>query len=473
MTAGKSLSQKKKKVSSAAIAAALISLIFCIFIITATIADRTDVINMGLEQQIFERAHRINEAITKLLFKTHALSALITLDGGNSFDIVAPAIVDDPSIKNIFIAPNGIVTKVFPHTEDDSIIGINIFSDNAFKKEALLARELGDLVLGGPFETAQGGQVLAGRMPVYIDTPGQDNVFWGIVSVTLNFPQVLEHAELDIFETHGYSYQLWRINPYNNEKQVIVSGSRIIKPNSHYIERSIFLLNAEWKLRVWPVRMWYNYPENIALILAGICISGIVFFIMQNNYELKNMQSVFEQMAITDPLTGIFNRRHFMDIARIEIEKARRHNDICYFIMLDIDKFKLVNDTYGHQIGDKVLIDIAARIKAAIRPYDLFARYGGEEFIILTTGISKNEVIDMTERLRLTLCSNKYEYDSISIESSASFGISQIKEYSINNAIKYADDALYAAKGHGRNCVIFYERSSQSDSQLMLNNEIF
>ena len=201
---------------------------------------------------------------------------------------------------------------------------------------------------------------------------------------------------------------------------------------------------------------WYNYPENIALILAGLCICFIVFFVMQYNYQLKNMQRVFETMAITDPLTGIFNRRHFLEIARISIEKARRHNEDCYFIMFDIDLFKNVNDTYGHQIGDKVLMDVTARIRSDIRPYDLFARYGGEEFIIFTNGITKKEVCEMVERLRLSLCTRQYKYDDIVIESSASFGIAHMNDYDIDKAIKQSDESLYDAKRSGRNCYAYY-----------------
>jgi len=446
--------QKLKKISPVAIFSLLTALIFCSFIISATIIDRTKVVDMELEQKIIEKTHRISETITKLLFKTHVLSALIVHDNGEGFDIIAPTIVDDPSIRNVLIAPDGIVTKVYPVSGNENVIGLNFFSEGAGNREALLAMELDDLVLGGPFNLVQGGQALVGRMPVYIDTPEGDQNFWGLVSVTLNFPQVLDHSELEIFDEFGYSYEIWRTNPDTGERQVIAGNYN--KPESHYIERAVHILNSQWFIRISPVRMWYNYPENIALIIAGICISFIVFFVMQNNYEMKKMQIVFEQMAICDPLTSIFNRRHFMDIVQINIEKARRKNEDCYFIMFDIDGFKQVNDTYGHQIGDMVLIEVTTRIKNHIRPYDLFARYGGEEFIIFTTDITKTDIKDMTERLRVSLCGRRFEYDKVSINSSASFGIAHINDYKLDKAIKHSDEALYAAKKNGRNCVVFY-----------------
>jgi len=451
--------QSFKGISTKAVISSLISLAFCAFIVSATIIDRTNVHNLRVEQQIYEKTHKISETITKLLYKTEALAALIILDSMENFDIIAPTIVDDPSIRNILLAPDGIVTTVYPLAGNEGVIGLNFFSDGAGNKEAIMARDLGDLVMGGPFNLIQGGRAIVGRLPVYIDTPEEEHKFWGLVSVTLDFPKVLEYAELEVFTSFGYTYELWRIDPDTNERQIIDTCEGTSQPRGGYLEKPINILNADWFLRISPIRRWYSFPENIVLIIIGLCISIIVFLVMQNNFQLKNMQHVFELMAITDPLTGIFNRRHFFEISRIGIEKARRLNENCYYIMMDIDRFKLINDTYGHQIGDKVLMDVSARIKADIRPYDLFARYGGEEFVIFATGITKNEAMDMTERLRLSLCNRKFTYNDLSLVVSASFGIACIENNNIDKAIKQSDEALYTAKRNGRNCVIFYEEA--------------
>ena len=450
--------QKVNSLSLFAIISFLMSLIFCTFLISAAIINRTNIELLIMEQQIFERAQRISEIINKLLYKTQTLSAIVVHDRGrmDSFDSLAPSLVDDPVIKNIILAPNGIVTKIYPLEENQELIGWDYFDGRAGNREALAAKNLRALVLGGPIEIIQGGNAIFGRLPVFIDTPPDGSKFWGLVSVTLKFPQVLEHAQLDIFNTNGYMYELWRVNPDTNEKQVLSKNYSLLKPNSYSVERPIFLPNAVWYLKASSVNLWYTQPENIALIAAGFFISLIVFFVMQNNYQLKNMESFFEHMAITDSLTGIFNRRHFLEIVRINIEKSRRHNENCFFIMFDIDKFKNINDTYGHQIGDKVLMDVTARVKADIRPYDLFGRYGGEEFVLFISGISRARVFEMIERLRTSVCGRKYEYDSVSFDCSASFGIAHMDDYNLDKAIKQSDDAMYAAKKNGRNCVVFY-----------------
>ena len=455
--------EKKSVLSFKAVVSTLVSIAFCAFLIGASIINRTNVEKLRIEQHIYERTHRINDIITTLLYKTQALAAIVSYDNGStdSFEIIAPSIVNDPVIQNILLAPDGIVTKIYPHAENEGLIGWNYFDSRAGNMEAMAARDLGQLVLGGPMEILQGGEAIFGRMPVFIDVPSEDGTdetqkFWGLVSVTLKFPEILERAELRIFNTYGEAYELWRINPDTNEKQVITDNYDIFKPGRHFIEKPVDILNAHWYLKVWQNYTWYNHPDNIAYIIAGIFISLIVFLVMQNNYDLKNIQNVFELMAITDHLTGIFNRRHFLEIVRINIEKSRRLNEDCYFIMFDIDKFKDINDTYGHQIGDKVLMDVTARIKTNIRPYDLFARYGGEEFLLFISGINKKDICDMTERLRLSLCSRKFEYENVSFDCSASFGIAHMHDYNLDKAIKQSDDAMYAAKRKGRNCVVYF-----------------
>jgi diguanylate cyclase (GGDEF)-like protein len=174
-----------------------------------------------------------------------------------------------------------------------------------------------------------------------------------------------------------------------------------------------------------------------------------------------------EEIATVDSLTGIFNKRHFLGFSNILIERARRHQENCYLLFFDIDFFKKINDTYGHTIGDKVLIEIAARIKSSIRRSDLFARYGGEEFIIFMTDADDAGANKAAERLRLSICEKKFEYDDVSLEVSASVGVSKIIDFGVEKAIhntmekaiQNADAALYTAKKDGRNRVCHYEQN--------------
>jgi two-component system cell cycle response regulator len=193
-------------------------------------------------------------------------------------------------------------------------------------------------------------------------------------------------------------------------------------------------------------------------------------------YNLKMLGKVYqisvdalldvEEIATVDTLTGIFNQRHFLDYANILIDKARRDKENCYLIYFDIDFFKNINDTHGHDVGDKVLIEIAARIKSGIRASDFFARYGGEEFIIFMTGTDDAGVNKAAERLRLRLCDEIFDCGSVKLNVSASVGISKIIDFGMDKAIHNtmekalhnADSAMYAAKKDGRNRVNYFEQ---------------
>lgn len=135
-----------------------------------------------------------------------------------------------------------------------------------------------------------------------------------------------------------------------------------------------------------------------------------------------------------------------------------RLKNSCFVVMMDIDYFKKVNDTYGHTAGDKVLENVAQRMKHLTRPYDLIGRYGGEEFIMLISDLDKQALLNVVERIRLSISENPMEIEGNYINISASFGVADVTTLNdLDTGIKLADSALYTAKESGRNAVIFYK----------------
>jgi diguanylate cyclase (GGDEF)-like protein len=171
---------------------------------------------------------------------------------------------------------------------------------------------------------------------------------------------------------------------------------------------------------------------------------------------------MLEEIAYTDPLTGIVNRRHFMSAVEPQIERIKRSGTRAYIVLFDIDRFKQVNDTYGHVVGDKALKGVTDRVRDTIRAYDMFGRYGGEEFILFIDDIEEKDILSYIERVRLAICSSPMAFEETALTISASFGIARIiPEKGLDAAIKLADTALYAAKNSGRNNVkINYETTA-------------
>lgn len=173
--------------------------------------------------------------------------------------------------------------------------------------------------------------------------------------------------------------------------------------------------------------------------------------------KIKKFEDELNYKVDHDFLTGLHSRAWFMSHALIELGRSVRFNSPLSLLMLDIDFFKLVNDTYGHQTGDIVLKSIAELILTILRDYDVCARFGGEEFVILLAETNKDKAFEVAERLRLSIEQAKVTLPNTSttLQLSVSIGLSYMtsKDDSIDELIRRADQSLYEAKKSGRNRV--------------------
>ncbi|MFH1083568.1 MAG: diguanylate cyclase [Pseudomonadota bacterium] len=174
--------------------------------------------------------------------------------------------------------------------------------------------------------------------------------------------------------------------------------------------------------------------------------------------RIINLERRILELANTDPLTGLLNRRAFLERMEQEMSRAQREKKPLSLILADIDHFKSVNDTYGHQIGDLVLQRFVGQLTTSTRPYDFLGRYGGEEFVVCLPGGDGLQAASVSERIRRQVKDMEIMLpdDSRSIRITASFGTASNSIESGKNIdllIKRADDALYLAKDKGRNCV--------------------
>ena len=230
---------------------------------------------------------------------------------------------------------------------------------------------------------------------------------------------------------------------------VINKAQRFVRTDKIEINWTGRSFDYSKKLAEERTRYLTNFVIFMFLVLA------LTVFVLIKNIRLGK---VLKAVANHDALTGIYSRRYFMEHADIQIARSLRLGRECFVIIYDLDRFKTVNDTYGHSAGDKVLKDIAQRIKQIIRPYDLFGRYGGEEFVMLMCDIDKENVIKATERIRQSVSDLPVEYEDKKIPITASFGIARVVSVAeFAKSIDAADEALYQAKKEGRNRVVFSE----------------
>ena len=175
--------------------------------------------------------------------------------------------------------------------------------------------------------------------------------------------------------------------------------------------------------------------------------------INQNIDALANYKKL-RLASTTDFMTGLFNRKHLFDTGKKLFQNAQRKNIKLSAAMIDIDLFKRVNDTYGHQVGDLALIHIADILKQELREGDILARMGGEEFCVLCVNLELNNAEVVFERIRKTIEESPLLYNDLSLPITVSIGYNDLLEDSLDHLIDLADNALYKAKEGGRNKVV-------------------
>lgn len=210
-----------------------------------------------------------------------------------------------------------------------------------------------------------------------------------------------------------------------------------------------------------------------ALLQPGdrIRFGGYIFkFLSTNHIEMQYHEAVYGMMT-RDALTGAWNKRSFLDVIEREFQRAVRRNCDLSLILFDIDYFKSVNDTHGHLVGDEVLQELSARIRASVADHDVFARWGGEEFAILLADVALPEAVDVAERCRLCIAATPFGTTAGELPVTISAGVAQVADLlrtsgtSAGHLIQLADSHLYEAKRNGRNRVSspLHERSMPAD----------
>ena len=177
---------------------------------------------------------------------------------------------------------------------------------------------------------------------------------------------------------------------------------------------------------------------------------------VQSAIRFKDQQDQWMECATKDGLTGIFNHSLLMELFEKELSRQRRNGGKIAFAMLDVDYFKLINDSYGHMAGDRILKEFSGILKQSVRQGDIIGRYGGEEFGVVISNLDRNGVLTLCERIRKKVEDSRFDVGSDSIGITASMGVFLLNAnagVTAADMVKQADDALYRAKDKGRNRV--------------------
>jgi len=181
----------------------------------------------------------------------------------------------------------------------------------------------------------------------------------------------------------------------------------------------------------------------------GQIVSAVTVF--RDITERKKLEEQLLHLCNVDPLTNAFNRRYFHQVLEADVQKSKRYGTPFSLVMADIDHFKRVNDTFGHEAGDRVLKGIVTSIQKRIRSTDVFARWGGEEFVLLLANTSLPAAVPLVENILTNI--RLLDFGEIGIVT-VSFGVTDYRQDdSTDTLLNRADKLLYEAKNAGRNCI--------------------
>jgi len=192
-----------------------------------------------------------------------------------------------------------------------------------------------------------------------------------------------------------------------------------------------------------------NKPYNETEVMTRI----------NSNLDLIELFAKTKDMANKDFLTGAYNRRYFFETGNLILKKATRNKSDIALAMIDIDKFKQINDTYGHDVGDMVICEVVNVLNKLLRMSDLMARFGGEEFCIILDGISREDTMKLFEKIRLELSESTLTIDSNIINYTVSIGVYHGAVMELDEMVKFSDNALYDCKENGRDQIKLYEEN--------------
>lgn len=413
-------------------------------------------------------AFSIERRLSRSFSSTFILAQEVKRSQGKfiEFDKFAAEVIQTlGGISNLQLAPDGIIRQIYPLAGNEKAIGHNLLKDDARAKEALLAIKEKGLTLAGPFELIQGGTALIGRNPVFLQGSNEET-FWGFVSALVYLDDLLASTKLDQLANKGYQFQLSRIHPDSKEQEVFFQSDQGLgkKP----IFKAVTVPNSHWQVGVSR-----DNPDQYFIIigsLASLGFSIIIAFLVNRmlleperlRKQVKQQTEKLERMAFRDELTGLVNRRFLAEKLTQEVAKINRYGKRLAILYIDLDDFKRINDTFGHNQGDVLLQTVAERITQTVRESDIVSRLGGDEFAVVLLDLGADEAGLVADKIlhavNKPIMLGKHE---VVVGSTIGITLSPDDSTNIDDLLRNADLAMYASKSSGKNCFSFFNAEMQ------------
>ena len=358
------------------------SLCCCLVAVFFLVQRRAQVEFSRLENIILAQRDDLKAELSGLLFKTRALAALVVHNDGHvtGFDEVARYLSNTNSMDVLALAPAGVISHVYPLKGHESLLGMKLLAP-PYDEASVASRSHKDISVFGPLQLPDGTAALVGVLPIFLKDAADQDRFWGMAFIALKFPQLLDVADLDLIEEQGLSYDILSFERQKKEWRSIAASTRPFDENAPHLSMPLQIFDANWQFRISYNEAWHGFFENWFYIFSATLLSLLLASLAQKNRDLAEARRCLEEMVYKDTLTGALNRRGLFQTMAARAVNEQCENFSLYY--LDLDHFKVVNDTYGHKAGDRVLQHFVTVLQSVAPPGSVFARMGGDEFILV------------------------------------------------------------------------------------------
>ncbi len=361
-----------------------------------------------------------------------------------NFAITADEVFNDyMDIVDITLAPGGIVSYKYP-LDNGIAEREDLFADGVGGIYADYSKMSGLGIIMAPVTMPDGSYSIILRRPIYIGGEVSESNFWGFASVQLNLSNFLSEVNIRALVDAGYEYKLLGDNPITGENRMIMeySEKELASPVSSMINT---VGGSYWTLLISPTSSWMNLYEIIGALAIAAIISVLAAVAAAAYVSMRAYSKELEVLSYRDALTNINNNRSYQE----HMEELSKKKLPYGLIFMDLNDFKQVNDTYGHEAGDTLLNIVAKRLQNSIREKDKAFRIGGDEFVVVIHGTHDSQFYDgVIARMRQNVARDVTLNNGIILKVSISAGFARCPEDGtrFEDVVKKADDSMYHNK---------------------------
>lgn len=380
-------------------------------------------VRMQVEEALQRVRERLDRELLSLLAVPETVAAFIAAEGGIDESVFAAVVSrlaeNNTHIRNVALAPNSVITTVFPRQGNEAAIGLRYLEHPVQRDAVLRAINSRRTVVAGPIALVQGGSGIVSRTPVFLGK-NDGSPYWGIVSMAVDAGAVFARTG---FENESDNIDVAARGANPNLAQGAVFAGKSVVFDRRPIELQYTLPGGDaWTLAATPAGGWAQISNQMAGIAAIATLLGLAIGMLA--YRLAASHQKIRALSVRDTLTGLPNRRLIEDRMTQALTSARRYGRVGVLIVLDIDRFQAVNHHYGRHAGDEVLIRVASRVADIVRNIGSAARTGGDNFAVVLPEISvPADAITLVHRIQLAIAEPISLTGKTSVRVSASAGV--------------------------------------------------